>query len=39
LFCARFIERMGDACVSVAKRVYFIVTGNRLRRDTAEVVL
>jgi phosphate transport system protein len=37
LFCARFIERMGDACVSIAKRVYFIATGNRLRRDPAEV--
>lgn len=37
LFCARFLERMGDACVSVAKRVFFIATGNRLRRDPAEV--
>ncbi|HIA51414.1 MAG TPA: phosphate signaling complex protein PhoU [Candidatus Melainabacteria bacterium] len=30
LFCARFIERMGDLCTSVAKRVYFINTGKRL---------
>jgi phosphate transport system protein len=37
LFCARFLERMGDACVSIAKRVFFIATGNRLRRDPAEV--
>lgn len=36
LFCARFLERMGDACVSIAKRVYFIVTGKRLKRDPAE---
>lgn len=31
LFCARFLERMGDACVSIAKRVYFISTGIRLK--------
>jgi len=31
LFCARFLERMGDACTSVAKRVYFISTGKRLQ--------
>lgn len=30
LFCARFIERMGDLCTSVAKRVHFINTGKRL---------
>jgi phosphate transport system protein len=33
LFCARFLERMGDACSSIAKRIFFIVTGNRLRRE------
>jgi phosphate transport system protein len=33
LFCARFMERMGDACTSIAKKVYFIVTGQRLRDD------
>src|SRR5579883_3156314 len=27
LFCTRYMERMGDACTSVAKRVHFIVTG------------
>lgn len=31
LFCTRFLERMGDACASIAKRVYFIATGNRLK--------
>ncbi len=29
LFSARFLERMGDAATSVAKRVYFIGTGQR----------
>lgn len=33
LFCARFLERMGDACASVAKRVYFIATGKRLTSE------
>jgi len=37
LFCARFLERMGDACVSIAKRVFFMVTGNRLKKDPSEV--
>jgi phosphate transport system protein len=36
LFCARFIERMGDACSSIAKRVFFIVTGNRLKKEPTE---
>lgn len=36
LFCARFLERMGDACSSIAKRVFFIVTGTRLKREPAE---
>lgn len=31
LFCARFLERMGDSATSVAKRVYFIGTGERLK--------
>ena len=30
LFCARYIERMGDCASSVAKRIHFIVTGERL---------
>lgn len=30
LFCIRYLERMGDACTSVAKRVNFIVTGKRI---------
>jgi phosphate transport system protein len=38
LFCARFLERMGDACVSIAKRVIFIATGNRVRKDPAELL-
>ncbi len=29
LFCTRYLERMGDYCASVAKRIHFIVTGNR----------
>ncbi len=33
LFCARFIERMGDLCASVAKRVHFINTGKRLSKS------
>lgn len=32
LFCARFLERMGDACTSIAKRVYFLSTGERIAR-------
>lgn len=34
LFAARFLERMGDACTSVAKRVYFIGTGERFRSES-----
>ncbi|MBY0546053.1 MAG: hypothetical protein K2W95_02060 [Candidatus Obscuribacterales bacterium] len=30
LFCTRYLERMGDACTSIAKRIYFIVTGERM---------
>ncbi len=33
LFCARFLERMGDACASVARRVFFIVTGTPLIKE------
>ncbi|MBU6451325.1 MAG: hypothetical protein KGS72_06080 [Cyanobacteria bacterium REEB67] len=32
LFCSRFLERMGDACASIAKRVYFLSTGERISR-------
>ncbi len=34
LFCTRYLERMGDACTSVAKRIYFIVTGNRFTTES-----
>ena len=34
LFCARYIERMGDCCTSVAKRIHFIVTGQRLKTES-----
>lgn len=37
LFCTRFLERMGDACASIAKRVYFIATGNRLKAAASRV--
>lgn len=33
LFCTRYLERMGDACTSIAKRIYFIVSGNRIVKD------
>jgi phosphate transport system protein len=33
LFCARYLERMGDCCVSIAKRTHFMVTGKRLRSE------
>jgi phosphate transport system protein len=32
LFCGRFLERMGDACTSIAKRVYFLSTGERISK-------
>ncbi len=38
LFCTRFLERMGDACTSIAKRVYFIATGQRLKPHPSKVV-
>jgi phosphate transport system protein len=34
LFCARYLERMGDCCVSIAKRTHFIVTGERLKSES-----
>jgi phosphate transport system protein len=34
LFCARYIERMGDCCTSIAKRTHFIVTGQRLKTES-----
>lgn len=37
LFCNRFLERMGDACVSIAKRVYFIATGERLKASALDI--
>lgn len=37
LFCNRFLERMGDACVSIAKRVYFIGTGTRLKTEAIDI--
>lgn len=30
LFCSRYLERMGDYCASIAKRIYLMVTGQRL---------
>lgn len=33
LFCTRYLERMGDAVTSIAKRIYFIVTGTRMDSD------
>jgi len=34
LFCARYLERMGDCCTSIAKRTHFIVTGERLKSES-----
>jgi phosphate transport system protein len=34
LFSSRFLERMGDLCTSIAKRIYFIVTGERIKGKT-----
>ena len=33
LFSARFLERMGDSCKSIAKRVYFLSTGERITKS------
>jgi phosphate transport system protein len=35
LFSTRFLERMGDLCSSIAKRVYFISTGERIIKPDA----
>ncbi len=35
LFCTRFLERMGDLCTSIAKRSYFIATGERIKPPEA----
>ena len=37
LFCARFLERMGDACASIARRIFFIVTGKHLKKQSINV--
>jgi phosphate transport system protein len=37
LFCARFLERMGDACASIARRVFFIVTGKHMKKQSVKV--
>jgi len=37
LFCARFLERMGDACASIARRVFFIITGTYLKKPSVKV--
>jgi phosphate transport system regulatory protein PhoU len=37
LFCARFLERMGDACASIARRVFFIATGKHLKKQSIKV--
>ncbi len=34
LFCARYLERMGDCCTSICKRIHFIVTGKRLSAES-----
>jgi phosphate transport system protein len=37
LFCARFLERMGDACASIGRRVFFIVTGKQMKKQSVKV--
>jgi phosphate transport system protein len=37
LFCTRYLERMGDLTKSVAKRIYFISTGKRLKSVNSEI--
>ncbi|MGH9553981.1 MAG: phosphate signaling complex PhoU family protein, partial [Terriglobales bacterium] len=37
LFCARFLERMGDLATSIAKRIYFIATGERIKREASGI--
>ena len=31
LLCSRYAERMGDLCASIAKRIHYFVTGERLK--------
>ena len=38
LFGARFLERMGDLCTSIAKRSYFIATGQRIKSEPSGIV-
>jgi phosphate transport system protein len=38
LFCSRFLERMGDLCTSIAKRIYFIAKGERIKSETSRTV-
>lgn len=37
LFCSRFLERMGDLCRSIAKRIYFIATGERIKQEASGI--
>lgn len=37
LFGARFLERMGDLCSSIAKRSYFIATGKRIKPEPSQI--
>jgi phosphate transport system protein len=37
LFCTRFLERMGDLCSSIAKRIYFIATGERIKTGASGI--
>lgn len=38
LFCARFLERMGDLTTSIAKRIYYIATGKRIKPEASGIV-
>jgi phosphate transport system protein len=38
LFCSRFLERMGDLTTSIAKRCFFISTGQRLKPEASGIV-
>jgi phosphate uptake regulator len=37
LFASRFLERMGDLCSSIAKRIYFIATGERIKTNASGI--
>jgi phosphate uptake regulator len=37
LFCSRFLERMGDLCTSISKRIYFIATGVRIKPEPSGI--